>query len=661
MPSQSFLHEGAFSTVGEHLIMKTLLIFALLIGSYAMASVPAPYTPIKASATEFRCLGRVTKLGPMLLPAQITSAGKPMLSSPIKLSGLDGLTGAGNLLANNGDSASWEWHGESAAFKVDALMAADCDGFMWYDINVTSLQPTELKSLRLEIPRVEQTARYIHSANFQWGGQISRGLKEIGGKWSQRFMPYVWLGDEDRGLAWCCESDQGWMLSEPTRALLVETKGKTVLFSTTFLDHEETVSSPIHLRFGLQATPVKPVSFAWRAKARIYHGVNYQSDDLVDGKCFLDSLKDAGVKTVVFHDMWPEYYGQIVPKENQAFRDLIEACHKRGMKFLVYIGYGVARNAPEMQVQGRHDEWSIIPLIPWIPSYKPELRTFDATCARGGWQDWLVAGIDKLFTDYKLDGLYFDGTSEAFRCQNESHGCGYRNQAGSLHPTYPMLDVRRMMCRIADSVHSHRPDAILDVHMSASLTMPTLSFCDSYWDGEQYEGYVKADKVEIPLDSFRAEFMGYAHGLDAEFLCYINRPFTTEEAIAMAWLHGVEVRPGNPEQLALVKPLWKALDEFGYSSAKWQPYWKDSGVTAGDASVKASSWVRNGKALIFASHLKREPLVTVLRLDRKRLGLSGEVTATDALTGKPLTLAGDKLPIDFAGMSYRLIEIRTVG
>ena len=622
-----------------------------------MASVPAPYTPIKASAGEFQCLGRVTKLGAMLLPAQITSAGKPILSTPIKLTGLEGITGAGNLIGNKGDSASWEWHGQSDSFKLDALMTADCDGFMWYDITLTPRQPSKISSLRLEVPRTEKTARYIHSANFRWGEQTSCGLREYGGKWIQRFMPYVWLGDEDRGLAWCCESDQGWMLDEPTHALLAETRGNTVLFSATFLDHEATINSPIHLKFGLQATPVKPVSFEWRAKARIYHGVNYESDDLKDGKVFLDSLKDAGVKTVVFHDMWPEYYGQLHPEDAQALRDLIEACHQRGMKFLVYIGYGIARNAPEMQIPGRHDAWSIMPLIPWIPGYKPEFRTFDATCARSGWSDWLVTGIDKLFADYKLDGLYFDGTSEAFRCENESHGCGWRDKDGNLHPTYAMLDVRRMMRRIADSVHSHKPDAILDVHMSASLTMPTLSFCDSYWDGEQYEGYAKGDNVEIPLDAFRAEFMGYAHGLDAEFLCYINRPFTTDEAITMAWLHGVEVRPGNPDQLALVSPIWRALDEFGYASAKWLPYWKDSGVTADDASVKASAWAKGGKALIFVSHLKREPLVTVLRLDRKRLGLSGEVTATDALTGKPITLAGDRLPIDFKGLSYRLIEI----
>ena len=117
------------------------------------------------------------------------------------------------------------------------------------------------------------------------------------------------------------------------------------------------------------------------------------------------------------------------------------------------------------------------------------------------------------------------------------------------------------MRRIADAVHSHRPDAILDVHMSASLTLPTLAFCDSYWNGEQFEHLKASDNFDLPLHAFRTEFMGYAHGLDAEFLCYVNRPFTLSEAVALAWLHGVEVRP-YPDTLPQISPIWRAMDSF---------------------------------------------------------------------------------------------------
>ncbi len=645
-------------------ILKSLIgwcIFMSLTTSPGHASVPAPYTPVQATETEFRCLGRATKLGPMLLPTQITSARRQLLSSPIRIvadQAMEGLTGSGRLIRNDGNSASWEWRGESKTFYVASKMTADCDGFSWYEIKLTPKQPVKLSSVRLDIPRKEPTARYLHAAGFEWGAQTTTGLPEYGGNWTHAFMPYVWLGDEDRGLGWCAESDQGWQLSERANALQVKTQGDVVTFGVNLLDHEETIDSPITLSFGLQATPVKPVSFAWRAKARICHYVTYESDDPdANGVILLDIYKDVGVKTVVYHDMWPEYYGQIKPEKEEEFRKLIDECHKRGLNFLVYVGYGVARNAPE--IQGHHDEWSVMPLISWEPDYKPEYRSFDADCARSGWGTWLVKSIDKLFNEYDIDGLYFDGTSEAWKCQNELHGCGYRDKDGNLHPTYPMLDVRNLMRKIAEVVRKHRPNGILDVHMSASLTVPTLSFCDSYWDGEQYQMYTSADNVEIPLDAFRAEFMGWAHGLDAQFLCYVDNPFSTEEAIALAWLHGVEVRPGGVGQLDLVSPIWRAMDRFDAPSAKWLPYWKGSGVTAHDSSVKASAWVKDGKALIFVSHLKREPLTTTLRLDCRKLGLKQSgLTAVDALSGEALKVEGSSVPIDFSGMTYRLIELR---
>jgi hypothetical protein len=96
-----------------------------------------------------------------------------------------------------------------------------------------------------------------------------------------------------------------------------------------------------------------------------------------------------------------------------------------------------------------------------------------------------------------------------------------------------VVDLRR----IVDAVRRHRPEAILDVHMSASLTLPTLAFCDSFWNGEQFENLKASDKFELPLHTFRTEFMGYANGLDAEFLCHEKRPFTLEEAIAQRDAH----------------------------------------------------------------------------------------------------------------------------
>jgi hypothetical protein len=286
-----------------------------------------------------------------------------------------------------------------------------------------------------------------------------------------------------------------------------------------------------------------------------------------------------------------------------------------------------------------------------------EFEAFDATCARSGWGNWLAEGIDRFSAEYELDGLYFDGTSEAWRCRNEANGCGWKDAGDKLRTEYPVLATRQMMRRIADAVRRHPPDAILDVHLSASLTLPTLAFCDSYWNGEQFENIKANDRFELPLHAFRTEFMGYAHGLDAEFLCYEKRPFTLTESIALAWVHGVEVRP-YPNTLLHINPIWRAMDSFGTCSARWLPYWSGSGAVAADDSIKVSAYSQPGKALLFVSHLKRTPLSGNIRLDRRRLGLApGKLRAVDAITGASVALEGDTIPLSFDGMSYRLIEI----
>ncbi|HVU99921.1 MAG TPA: glycoside hydrolase domain-containing protein [Verrucomicrobiae bacterium] len=631
--------------------MLTALALAGLTSLARTEPLPKGYTAIKASARGLRTGERAAELGEFALPETFVANREALLAAPIRLEVDCGSTmqGTVKLISKNKESATWVWTGGSASLSARARMTADCDGFCWYEIRLAPNQPVKVRSITLQIPRTSSTARYVHPANFSWSNR-SGGLPEMGGKWSSGFMPYVWLGNEDCGLAWCAESDKDWNLRDPSHALSAETQAGQVLFEAKFLDHEETITNALTFRFGLQATPVKPVSFAWRGGARILHDIHYDSMNIgANGRCELDDIAAGGAKTVVIHDSWTKYYGQMVPADAARFRNLIAACHKRGLRLLVYVGYGIARTAPELQ--GKHDEWSVRPLIPWNPSYKPETRGFDATCPRSGWADWLVAGTDTLFANFDLDGLYFDGTSEAWRCENPAHGCGWKDADGKLHADYPLRDARNLMRRIAEVVHRHKPDAILDVHMSSNFTVPTLSFCDSVWNGEQFEGHTSAEKFHVPLDQFRAQFMGYAQGLDAEFLCYENRPFTFDQAIALAWVHGVEVRP-YPKTLSKVTPIWRAMDRFGVTKAQWRPYWKTPVATTDSSAVKISAWARKHSALMIVSHLDRKP-------ERARITIPGKsLHVLDAITREPLAVTNNTVTLDFSGMSCRLLEVQ---
>ena len=302
-----------------------------------------------------------------------------------------------------------------------------------------------------------------------------------------------------------------------------------------------------------------------------------------------------------------------------------------------------------------------MPLIPWTtpaPDRVPRHSTPPAPGAAGptGWS----RASTGCSAEYDLDGLYFDGTSEAWRCQNQAHGCGWKDARGKLHTEYPLLAARQMMRRIADAVHRHRPDAILDVHMSASLTLPTLAFCDSLLERRAVRDIYKAsDKFELPLHAFRTEFMGYAHGLDAEFLCYENRPFTLDEAIALAWLHGVEVRPypghpaANQPDLArhgqlrdVLRPVAALLERLRRSR---------SGRVGQSQRLLEP---RESPALRQPSQTRAAQQQPSTRPPPAGPGLRDRSRAIDAITGAAVALEGDTLPLSFDGMTYRLIEIQ---
>src|SRR5438270_741147 len=56
-----------------------ILTLATIVLSNA-AQPPRPFTPVKASSKEFRCLNRKTELGGLLLPAQSTAAAGQLLA-----------------------------------------------------------------------------------------------------------------------------------------------------------------------------------------------------------------------------------------------------------------------------------------------------------------------------------------------------------------------------------------------------------------------------------------------------------------------------------------------------------------------------------------------------------------------------------------------------
>lgn len=373
----------------------------------------------------------------------------------------------------------------------------------------------------------------------------------------------------------------------------------------------------------------------------------------------LQYLKRLGVRTIVFHEHWTEYENYTETMGNQEqLRSLVRACHEQGLQLLLYFGYLMANTCPEWEPY--HNEVLALPLQ---GEYTREPAQKDYTvCYASAWQDFLADGIAKLMDKYDIDGVYLDGTEYPQSCNNRAHGCGYLRPDGSIAPTTSLFGAREMARRIYTIVKSRKPNGQVNVHNSTCMTIPSLGWATSSWDGEQFGSISRGADVNalLPLDAFRCEFMGRQWGVPAEFLCY-ERPYTTHEAFSFTLLHDVLVRgsgPGLEEEAA----LWQAMDAFGRREATFLPYWSNGAVVqVTPDACHVSLYSRPGTGVLcVVSNLGAAAADVKVTLDLAQLKLPGNLAATDALTHRPIALQGGTFTVPLKSFDYAVVRLDAV-
>lgn len=373
----------------------------------------------------------------------------------------------------------------------------------------------------------------------------------------------------------------------------------------------------------------------------------------------LEVLARLGVRTLCLHGPWTSIHSYIRPRDPEQLRSLVAACHERGVQVIVYFGCMVSSLAPEFERWA--PTWLATPrrgYTHFSPQPFPSQDIYVA-CPASSWQDFIVQGIADMMDEFDIDGVYLDGVANPPECYNLQHGCGHIGDNGLAHPSYPFLEARRMIRRIYTVVKQRKPDGQVNIHQSACMAIPSLGWATSYWDGEQFAG-ISPDTFPLdvlPLDTFRAEFMGHQWGVPAELLCY-EQPFTFRQACAIALLHDVPVRAnGMGPSLRQNSKLWKLMDRFGRKQARWLPYWCNSdyvSVEPDDVFCSIYLHPRNG-VLFVVSNLDRKPAHVRLHLNLQALGLSDETTVKHALSGKDFSQVEGNIAFDLPSLDWRIL------
>lgn len=669
--------------------------------------VPASWTPLQTSSHGdsghvVSCWGRRYRFAPGCLIESVITAGSRMLDAPVRLAGAAGgrslrfVAGGIDQVAADAGEVILEQRMTAANLDVHVQAQIEFDGMVRFDVEACPADTVDLDSLSIEIPVRAEYAKYLYHFPGAWGTARNAGALPADPV-RMGFRPYLWLGDDDRGLAWFSESDRDWYVAPGTPGTEIVRDGDRVVLTlhlisapirlapesrrpaawNTAPELENAVIrdaaitgeraeryQPLRYTFGMQATPVKADrQGAW--DRRLIHvgpeppGTGFTAPLTLE-PWFLDRCAAAGVRTVVIHEFWTDIESHTIPVDRDRLHELVRACHDRGLRILLYYGFLISSRAPEWR------DFAADCLT--MPRYgypvfhagpQPDQSAW-VVCLNSAWQDFVADAIAKAMDEYGIDGVYLDGTEFPAGCINTLHGCGNVRPDGSIAKSYPIFGVRSAMRRIHNAVKRRNPEAQINVHNSTCMVMPTLGFGTSYWDGEQFQDVRGSDDAatQLPLDAFRTEFMGRQWGVPAEFLCY-GQGFTYEQAWAITLIHDVPVRPLNRhglEELELASRIWRIMDDFGRGRAEWLPYWRNEEHVRADSSGIYVSLYRhpdNG-ALAVVSNLNRARTPFALTVNWRLLGLDrSRVSIIDAFDRSAAALHGELDPY-----AWRLLWFR---
>jgi len=612
--------------------------------------VPKPWTGIVTTQNEngysIDVWGRTYTFKDSLFPASIVSQGKELLSAPISLQ-MDfgrGLEEPYGYRYEIHEATNERLIVNTAALSgniiVNAAVTFEYDGFMKFAFRLVPCGKPEwnvirtwrddlgrncdvmLRSAKIVIPLKKEAATLLHFWPAQTDAVVQNATVGSGafGEMALPFKPSVWIGNENLGLNICMETDQEIQIADKNQFLTSrfteDTNEVTIhLLDKTPRQWEGRVESwdrplvPVIYEVMLEATPVRRVTRHDADDWRVAIGAVGRDD-------ILEEAAKKGAKWIHFHEEWGMMQNYCIPANKEKMLSSIRKVHELGMKALPYFGYEYS--TAMIDFEKHTDDYLNKSRDGYVTGGWTRSNLYQKeyiVCYKGGYSPVMIDACAKAMDELGFDGVYTDGTFIPWECANEAHGCGYRDENGVLHSTFPILATREHVKKLYEMVHAR--EGRLDAHQSACCVMPVLAFCDSYWDGENIQGAMAEDMVgTLSLEAFRAEFYGKNLGLHPQLITYLKEPnYTMRNALSLSSIHDVMPRVGVGKALDLISKIWKAYDEFPVAVAQWKPYWeKNCSVTSDNAEVYISAYEKKDGVLAFVAKFRGETCTETLKI-----------------------------------------------
>ncbi len=601
--------------------------------------VPPPFELVKSEGTEVSLAGRKLRINGLGLFESVQALGKEILAGPMTIKGetSEGLSfeikpGTATAGKTTPVAASYTGSGSGNRLTVKTESVIELDGMMRVDLLISPQQPVAVKSLWLEIPiKAEEASlfhQYVDSARVNYAGATPKGdgviwtSKEARrqSQWQNTFCPYLWLGSEERGLAWFAENDKGWLTERggseaPIQAL--ERRGNTVVMKIYLANHEAVIKEPMKVIFGVQVSPTKPMAQDWRKKIRITPGLsgpvhpwgglhcasrvpwNYDwsvVDKITEGRR-TGKADIAWFEEYVKKNNPPKVYG-VYPWIDR-IKMFAERAAQQGMNPVMVYTEEMRASLPSPEWQTFQDEWGILPFTPreW-PTYEIFERGFEVSPGvrvnfSNSYRDYGVYYINEWLK--RGASLYWDNTYPQLNYDEESSQA-YDTGDGKIQPALSFWNQRAYQKRVYNQLQYWNKNQEFplewSVHTTNAQLLPLQTWATLQLDLE-FGKNVPFTPEFIRTESIGRQVGNMPYALDPFYgsrnprIEPLSKPERARINYGMSMVH--EVRPSGRTD----PKTTQSLDDLLYGSGYGEPgtqvfnYWAENAVLhVGDDNVK---------------------------------------------------------------------------
>ena len=631
-------------------------------------SVQPPWTAIAANGLKLSVWGREYDLtGGFGLPRQITSQGQHLLASPVALE-IDKGSGTFQLKPSSLSITSIQphivnWEGTADGQGITAMVrgSLEYDGMMLIALKLSpTAGPVTIKTVRLQTVLPSSRALFMHTTTDQpyWWYPYKSAVPSTPGTFhtnlaqrphKSKFLPVVLFSDDDRGLEWFAENPSGWRVDEslPMQEMIRDGNGN-VRLQNNFVNKNFTLSEPIEISFGYEATPVKPLPADWRGgRFGAAGGTSVFPNNDFDVYWDWRGQSSGGRSNANF----PIF--SLVPRDSNLYKTTIQGLRDQKRKVVPFTNFHVTVPA------GGHT---------W-----PDLDPIKAETANDGWisvptkgdADYWLYHVNNALSTSTYDGLYID-EAEPYTSASLLSG-GYIKEDGTHGAGYMLLGMREKLKRLRQVMLDNGKRPIIWLHTTAKMYPHAFAFADIASDGESFMFQKPTDPDWIDLwgngklgsEWLRGLSRSQKFGLTPVFLNYIkfyNLP--AEYTKALRAMYGIlaihDVLPIDPAPwFATIKK------DFGITAAdvNFKGFWEQTAVQPDNVSVKVSYYTRTNSALIFLTNTG-EAYSGNIGLDISVLGLDpATTTITDAESKQDVSIAAGKISMSIPRHDFKVLHL----